>query len=411
MKKSIILILVISVILSSCGNPFKEGVFNVSGSFTRSNDYSGYKRFSTNVLEAKNFNGKSDTALYAGSQIEPLVVGNNDYYLISADGTIAFISKDILKSTFIVPDSTPVSTRPAADHEQNIYFVSLKPILYSFNNRGEKRWEYEFSDDFDPFEMFSDVLVTKDGVLIGTTTGKLLKVSFDGKLIFQKQYNTSISRSFAADENGNVYFVLTKNTFGDTDNLVMIDKNGKEKYNKPIDFVRIIRNPVVSGDNIYLIGVMQNAGKSGSLLICYDKRGFEKWRQELPVFPRYLSASEQNAYVIGYNTGVGETMSGIFSFSRTGKQNWRIFLSMSATSPLLIGKSKSAIVGTNPNGAAIFFLDNDNGKLIEDRSLNEIDTFYTVPAVTGDGSIIFAMSSRRGIVRLTDTALNKILPW
>ncbi|MEJ5245923.1 MAG: hypothetical protein WHV28_09510 [Bacteroidota bacterium] len=411
MKKSIILILVISVILSSCGNPFKEGVFNVGGSFTRSNDYSEYKRFSTNVLEAKNFNGKSDTSLYAGSQIEPLVVGNNDYYLISADGTITFISKDILESTFMVPDSTPVSTRPAADHEQNIYFVSLKPILYSFNNRGEKRWEYKFSEDFDPFEMFSDVLVTKDGVLIGTTTGKLLKVSFDGKLIFQKQYNTSISRSFAADENGNVYFVLTKNTFGDTDNLVMIDKNGKEKYNKPIDFVRIIRNPVVSGDNIYLIGVMQNAGKSGSLLICYDKRGFEKWRQELPVFPRYLSASEQNAYVIGYNTGVGETMSGIFSFSRTGKQNWRIFLSMSATSPLLIGKSKSAIVGTNPNGAAIFFLDNDNGKLIEDRSLNEIDTFYTVPAVTGDGSIIFAMSSRRGIVRLTDTALNKILPW
>ncbi|HOM03966.1 MAG TPA: hypothetical protein PLU67_00570 [Candidatus Kapabacteria bacterium] len=411
MKKSLILLFWISVIVSSCGNPFKEGVFNAGGSFTRSNDYSNYKKFSINVLEAKRFDGRSDTSLTAGSQIEPLVVGNNDYYLISADGTISFISKDILKSTFMVPDSTPVSTRPAADHEQNIYFVSLKPILYSFNNHGEKRWEYKFSDEFDPFEMFSDVLATNDGVLIGTTSGKLIKVSFDGKLIFQKQYNTAISRAFAADENGNIYFVLTKNTFGDTDNLVKIDKNGKELYNKPIDFVRIIRNPVVSGDNVYLIGFMQNADKSGSLLICFDKRGFEKWRQELPVFPRYLSANEQNAYVIGYNTGVGETMSGVFSFSRTGKQNWRIFLSISATSPLIVGKAKSAVVGTNPNGAGIFFLDNDNGRLIEDRSLNEIDTFYTVPAVTGDGSIIFAMSARRGIVRLTDTALNKILPW
>jgi len=192
---------------------------------------------------------------------------------------------------------------------------------------------------------------------------------------------------------------------------VMIDPQGNEKFNKPIDFVRIVKNPVVSGDNIYLIGFMQTNAKSGSFLICFDRRGFEKWRQELPVFPRFLSCNEQNVFVIGFNTGVGESMSGIFSFSRAGKQNWRLFISATVTAPMLVNSSKSAVIGNTPNGAAIFFVDTDNGKLIEDRGLNEIDTFYTVPAVTGDGSIIFAMSSRLGIVRLTDTALNKILPW
>lgn len=400
------------LILTSCGNPFEEPVYNASASYTRSNNYSNYRKFSINVLETKYYGKtKDDTLEHSGSHLEPLVVGSNDFYLLGADGSISFISKDILQARFTVPDSSPVSTRPAADIEQNIYFVSLKPIIYSFNKTGKLRWKYVLSDTTDPFEMCSDVLATKDGVLVGTSSGKLFKFSFDGRLIFQKQYNTAISRSFAADDNSNVYIVLTKNTFGDTDNLVMIDPQGNEKFNKPIDFVRIVKNPVVSGDNIYLIGFMQTNAKSGSFLICFDRRGFEKWRQELPVFPRFLSCNEQNVFVIGFNTGVGESMSGIFSFSRAGKQNWRLFISATVTAPMLVNSSKSAVIGNTPNGAAIFFVDTDNGKLIEDRGLNEIDTFYTVPAVTGDGSIIFAMSSRLGIVRLTDTALNKILPW
>lgn len=411
MKRYLFFFILLALIINSCGDPFKEKVFNASASYTRANDYTEYRRFSTNLLETKYFDNKSDTQQSSGSHLEPLVVGYNDYYLFGSDGTISFISKDILKTTFMVPDSTPISTRPAADEKQNIYFITLKPILYSFDNLGKMRWQINLSDEFDPFELFSDILAVNDGVLVGTTSGKLYKVSFDGKLIFKKHYNTSISRSFAADEHGNIYFVLTKNTFGDTDNLVMIDKKGNEKFNKPIDFVRIVKNPVVKGDNIYLIGYMQNVNKSSSLLICFDKRGFEKWRQELPVFPRFLSADEHNAYVIGFNTGVGESMSGIFSFNRVGKQNWRLFISATVTAPLLVGSSKSAIVGTTPNGAAVFFVDNENGKLIEDRALNEVDTFYTVPAVTADGSIIFGMSARRGIVRLTDTALNKILPW
>lgn len=410
MKKNSLLFLLL--ILSSCGNPFKEPVFNASASYTRSNDYSHYKRFSTNVLETKYFDKNKDSVLEnSGSHLEPLIVGTNDFYLLGADASISFVSKDILQARFFVPDSTPVSTRPAADNEQNIYFVSLKPIIYSFDKTGKYRWKYVLSDTTNPFEMCSDVLAVNDGVLVGTSSGKLFKITFDGKLVFQKQYNTAVSRSFAADEAGNVYFILTKNTFGDTDNLVMIDPQGNEKFNKAIDFVRIVKNPVVSGDNIYLIGFMQKAAKSGSFLICFDRRGFEKWRQELPVFPRFLSCNEQNVYVVGFNTGVGESMSGIFSFSRGGKQNWRLFISATVTAPLLVGSSKSAAIGNTPNGAAVFFVDTDNGKLIEDRGLNEIDTFYTVPAITGDGSIIFAMSSRLGIVRLTDTALNKILPW
>lgn len=412
MKLKKIYFLLFIVTLSSCGSPFEEPVFNANGSYTRSNNYENYNNFEARVVETNYFNRKDPSNDDGGSHIEPLVVGTNDLYLLGSDAKITYVSQDKIVSEFIIPDSSAIASRPAADLEQNIYLVSLNSIIYSFDKTGKLRWKSFFSDGSDKFEMFSDVLAVEDGIVVGSTSGKLMKFAFDGKKIFEKRYNAGISRSFAADKNGNIYFALTNNQDGETDNLLMIKPNGDLVFNKAIEFVRIIKNPVVSGDNIYLIGNLQKGNSRGSLIMCYDKRGHEKWRKEIPVFPRYISTNSKNeVFLSGYNTGVGEAMSGIYSFSPSGKQLWKLYISAAVSAPLLVGSSSIAVSGNTSKGAALFYIHPRNGRMLSDKALNEVDPFYSVPSVLGDGSIIFGITNRKGIIRVTDSPINKILPW
>jgi len=405
--KSIILIL-IALMVVSCGSPFDEPTFNTNGGIARSNSYEQFKDFVSNFIEVKTF----DTTGKSGANFEPLVIGNFEFWLIGSGSYIAYINQDKMQKFIEIEDASLAASRPAADGIKNIYFVTLKGNIYSYSIDGKKRFELPFANNISEFETFSDVLSTSNGVYFGSSSGRLIKIDFDGRLIYEKQFGAAISRSFSADKDGNIYIGITHNLFGATDTLAMLDTKGELVFSKPIDNVRLIRNPIVSDDVIYIAGQYQTDVIQGSLVACYDKTGFERWRQEIPVFPRHISINRKgDLYVCGFNTGVGEGMSGLIAYNRSGKQIWRLYITATVSAPMIIGKKKIAIVGNTPNGSAIFFLDKGNGKMIADKALNEVPPFYSVPAVLGDGSLVFSINDRIGIVRVTDTSINKILPW
>ncbi len=418
MKTNFLLLLIAALGLSSCGNPFEERSFNSAGSQTRSNSYENFGNFAANVITEKyyspreeNDNAKGEQP-NEGSHFEPLVVGASDFYLPCSDGTLSFISQGKFKFKIKVPDGSLIASKPAADINRNVYCISLKGILYSFSVEGKKNWEFEFGDESNEFETFSDVLAVEDGVIVGSSSGNLIKLSLDGKVIFKKQYPSAISKSFACDAEGNIIFGLTFNEFGVTDSLAMITSKGDEVFTQAIDYVRIIRNPIVVNDNIYIGGFLQTDKVQGSIIACYDKKGKEKWRQEIPVLPRFISANKKgDILAAGYNTGMGEAMSGLFAFNSSGKQIWRLYLSATVTAPLLVGNKKICVIGNTQKGAALFFLDKETGKMIEDKSLTELPLFNPNPAVLPDGSLIFSVIHKLGVIRITDTSLNKILPW
>ncbi len=406
MKNSILLLLALFFV--ACGSPFEEPTFNTNGGIVRSNSYEKFKEFVSNLIEVKSF----DTTGIPGANFEPLIVGISDYWLIGSGSYIAYINQDKVEQLIQTEDTSLAASRPAADMNKNIYFVTLKGNIYSYSVDGTKRFELRFAGNISEFETFSDVLATKDGVYFASSSGRFIKINFEGKIIYEKQFGASVSRSFSADFDDNVYLGITHNVFGETDTLAMLDSKGDLVFSKAIDFVRLIRNPVVYDDIIYIAGQYQSGGVQGSLIACYDKTGFERWRQELPVFPRHISVNRKgDLYVCGFNTGVGEGMSGLFAYNRAGKQLWRLYITATVSAPMIIGKKKIAIVGNTPNGAALFFLDKNNGKMIADKALNEVPPFYSVPAVMGDGSLIFSINDRIGIIRVTDTAINKMLPW
>lgn len=403
-----LMIVALITALYSCGDPFAEPVFNPTGSMSKSYTYETFPNFQMTIAEEIYFKAK-DTS---GLNFEPLVVGTNEYYLSSSNSKIHYANENKILVSIDIPDSSNLASKPAADENGNVMFVTLKGNVYSFDKKGNLLFSSRFDDSISKFELFTDITSLEDGFVLASSSGKIVKYNGGGKVLFEKQFGASVNKAISADKDRNLYFAISLNEFEKTDTLVSLDKSGKIRFKKAIQNVRILKNPIVANDLIFVAGVHQVSSKQEFMIFAFDKEGKEKWRKQVPVLPLYISASiDGTVYFAGFNTGVGESISGVFAYDEKGEQKWKLYIKAAISAPLLIGDEKIAIIGNTPIGAAAFFLRREDGKLMVDKSLTEQPPFYSHAAVLGDGSLMFSINHRLGVLRLTDTPINKILPW
>ena len=273
-------------------------------------------------------------------------------------------------------------------------------------------WKKIISDDSSDIKIYSEPLITDDGIIIDTSYGLLEKFSFSGSVTWMNKYNSSVTKLFSELKNKDLIIPLTNNQFGGTDSILLIDKNGKFKKSVKLDNFRILTQPLISEDKIVISGAVDIKNERFSVVKCFDSNLNKVWSIEIGVMVNEISSDNSgNIYFSGYSSGVGESMTGLFCYDKTGKLNWQTYFKLQIASQILVSKDFLPFSATSHNGAGIFIVTKDKGILCKTHPLNEMPLVYLNPAVGVDRSLIFVGSDDFRIIRLTETQLDKILPW
>ncbi len=346
-----------------------------------------------------------------GSYVPPLALAANKVVLTNLNGLVTLIAGKNPEWIAQLDSNDVAIAGMAADPKQNIYLIANSGSLYSYSNTGELRWKKTFPHPEERHIVFSDLLALKDAIVIASNKGLLAKIDFNGNIIWEKRFPVGISRTFSADEDGNLLIPLTHRSFGRTDTLLFLDKDGNKIWSWSRDEFRIMSYPVFSGNSIYIAGTLASSNDQNNLAITLNMQGKVEWEVKMDAVPRFISTdSEKHLYVISYNLGLGKPISIASCYSADGNQLWEYYYKTTAYSPMIIGGKYICFSGRGANTTGIYFMEK-NGKYIKTVSLSNLPDIVMKPEVKPDGVTIFAGSERLAIIRIDEIWINKIIPW
>lgn len=407
-KKNFLFVLILAAILNSCSaEKFVGGdATNLHGGLTRANSFENFEPFVSGDFEEERISPK-DTS---GSPVAPLVVSNYQTYLATFGGSVILTGATGVLWEAKLDNKAIAAAGMCADKNQNVYVIANDGALYSFDESGKRRFKKQIASGDMRYVLFPDLLAMRDGIVAGASSGEVLKMSFDGNIIWQRN-STFAPTGFASDGNG-VFVGMSGNTFATTDSLLYIERDGRQLWERPFENMRIIHTPVVSGSKIFLAGVRSAQDRRVPVVHTMDMTGRIIWSRELAVMPRGVSvAADGTIYVAGSQAGVGETRGAVTSLTPDGNKNWTMFFDMSIVTPAIISTDQVACVGTKGRAVGLYFLNRTDGELRSVLSLSDAPLFYPQPGVSPDGTLVFAQSERAGIVRILEGALHRLSPF
>ncbi len=395
-------------LVSSCGNSRMDFHGNTDGGATRENNYESCGTFYCYKLFPYQF----ATTDVSGAQIPPLVVCDTMIAFATERASIVAIGKLYETNWEIRLDTAafPIG-KMCSDDNNNIYVVLSNGYLYSVSPIGKLNWKYKLCDP-SPMTLFGNLLKTEDGIVVGNTDGLLQKVSFAGSNVWTLSLGKEISESFPADEKGNLYVGYTCNDFSQSDTIAKVSPAGQILQKWATDGLRLLSGAILSEDRLFVCGSQLDAQREKrSFVASYSTDGRQLWRSSIDVMPKFVSAdSKQNVYCVGVSTTTANPLSGVFSFDKDGKENWKLYLEMTAHSPLYISKKKLALVASKGGVAGLYTVKRD-GTLGNTVTLTSGDALLLSPQVDVDGSFVFGGSEKLFMAKVDDTFLNKLLPW
>jgi putative pyrroloquinoline-quinone binding quinoprotein len=409
MIKYLTVLSAVLVLLSSCGGDYSlEGkTLNMYGGVKRSNSYEkygGFLRYFSYVEKIKS----TDTT---GAIQAPLVVSGLETVVATKGGTICWINDRATTWEYSLPKDRLIASTMIADQDHNIYAIDNYGMIHGITNKGEKKFEIQFGDTNQTIEIYSDLLAFGKSFVAATSNGKIAKFNYDGELVWEYNSELSPATSFAGDRDGAVFIPLSNNEFGKTDSLVIIKTNGEIAWAKAFPNTRLFRTPTLGKDLILIAGMREIQGQRLSILFALDSKGEIKWEKQLNVVPRFISLSEnEDIYVVGYNAGIGEAISAVYCFDKEGKVKWNKFFELGVPAPLMIAENSVAFVGKDRESSGCFFLNKETGYVEKVIDFEKEAACKLFPAVSPDGRITFACMNFLGLVRIDDTAINKMLP-
>lgn len=403
----IIYYIILILVLIGCGQDKDFDEFNQYGDYTRNNDYGYIGDFSFTMISS-NIVSLND---YAGSYTTPLYINNNEFLVPTSNGKIHKIVNEKIVWTYTIENNLKILASIIADKELNSYFVTYDKYFISLDKEGKERFKIKLETNSSPVFLISELLILKNNIYLGTTDGILFKYDNSGKLLWKNKYPKEITSVFCSDENENIYIGLTENDFEGTDEIIKIDKNGKELKRKIFDNLRILSPIIYTKNRIYCSFGKRSNSELTSVIKSIDINLEQKWEYEIPLLVTNLSHNEEHLFVSGISSGMAENMTGLYSFDQQGKLIWKNFLSINISSPLIIGKNHFAFTAHSDKGPAIFIFSNSDGKLIKYHSLSNETIVYLVPVVSDDKDIYLFGSQALIIVKLTKTPLDKLLPY
>ena len=401
-----ILILLLGFVLLSCSGDKSPESFNTRGGADRDNDYEALGTFLTNVYSVEKIEMSDSSAAI----VPPLILDGLYFYLATVNGSVALVKERSAKWAITLPDSQYVVAGMCADSDKNLYLVTNKGEIISFDKKGKKRWSYLHPVVRDSNFIFDALLAQKDGILVSAEPGLLFKLSLAGKKMWEFNHKHWTVRTFAADAVGNIAFPSTQNDFEKADTIYFISSGGKVKWKKAFAKTRILKNPVIYKNLIVYPASYMLGDTRLYLLIALDTTGKQVWRKELNIMPEYISCGHDRVYLLAFNSGYGETMSGIFAYDMKGNLQWKLYTGNKVPAPLLVSEENIAFLGTKGNTAGVFFL-NNNGTLYHSVSLSDAPLFSHKPFVLNVPAVAFMGSEKLFILKIDDTAIDRVLPW
>lgn len=401
------LLISFSFVLFSCSDDSQPQPFNSYGGADRDNNYEHLGTFSTNMFATFAL----DCPDSSPAAVAPLFLDDKQFYISTVNGSVALI--DDLKSVWIanIGAGKIAASDMAADARKNLYLITNLGEVQSYTHDGKLRWEYTHPAFIDSSFVFDDLLAQRDGLLVSASPGLLFKLSFDGKLKWQYSHSLATTQSFCADDAGNIALPSTHNDFLAADTLHFISPDGKLKWKKSFERTRILKTPVAYDDLIIYPASYMLGDNRLFLLIALDTTGKERWRKELNIMPKYISAGHDGRiYLLAYNSGYGETMSGIFCFDTAGKLLWKFYTANTVTAPLMISKDNIAFFGVKRNTAGVFFINRD-GTVYHTVSLSDAPPLNHKPFATNSPCVAFTGSDKLFILKIDDSIIDRIFPW
>lgn len=392
--------------LGACSDDKAPEPFNTRGDCTRDNNYEAMGTFLTNKFNIEKIKMSDSSAAI----VAPLILDGLDFYLATANGTIALIEGRKAKWEVRLADSQYVVADMCADIDENVYLVTNKGTILSYDKSGKLRWKYLHQTIKDSNFIFDALLAQKDGILVSAAPGLLFKLSLGGKKMWEFKHKHWTVRTFAADKAGNIAFPSTQNDYEKADTLYYISSKGKVKWKKAFAKTRILKNPVIYNNLIVYPASYMLGDTRLYLLIALAPSGKEVWRKEINIMPKFISCGHNRIYLLAYSSGYGETMSGIYCYDMKGAMQWKLYTGNTVPAPLLISEDNIAFFGTKRNTSGVFFLNKD-GTLYHSVSLSDAPLFTHKPFVLNVPAVAFMGSEKLFIIKIDDTAIDRILPW
>jgi len=405
-----ILLSLVLIFQFSCDRDISlEGeTINIYGGASRNNSYERFGDFYRQLYYVDSY----DSVLKGGAIAPLLALSSNKIVFPSSEGDLILFENREIKWHLKLDSGNVASAGLCADKKQNIYLIDDKGKIYSFSYRGKLRWKKYFNEITNKdIVTFSDLLSVDDGVIAASSDGKILKYGNNGSIKWTKFFNSAIMKYFPSDEKGNLIVPLTQNTFGETDTLLFMDKNGKILWKKFFKNTRIIKPPVYSNNRIYLSCIENIENEKYPLIYCINNKGKILWKKELSIMPRFLSVdSEDILYIVAYNSGLGKPVSMLIALDKKGKKIWDKYIEVTITSPVMICDKILSFVGTDEVASGLYFM-RKNGFLENVISLSDAPILNLQPLVTPNCNILFGGAEKVEILRTDVTPMKKIIPW
>lgn len=406
MIRKIIILLAFILFLSSCGKDWEQDYNTMSGE-NRKNSYEFLGTFFNTVVKRSEFESNDSVTIIQN----PLALKLNHAVAATNDGKIYLSNYEEIKWKFeLEEDSSIVAAGMCADNEMNIYAVTDEGYLYSIDFQGEMNWKVKV-DDKDRFELYADLLYNNEQIIFATTNGDLKAYNKDADLLWEKTFNLAINKAVAAGGK-NLYFNLSHNNYNQSDKLVKTDLSGNVIFEKEFNNFRLMDNPIYHKGKIYTYGISGTGENKFSYVYVLDSLGNEIHKIDFPVTLRSISVDDnESIYLTAYNSGAGAPQTGVYKLNKDGKIDWRLYFKAQTVTPVLISEKLVAFLGITAEGPGMFFLDEMNGRVKKVLSLSNTISISTQYCVIQGPEIMFPIAFEFGYIRITNLAIDRILPF
>lgn len=380
--------------------------YNQYYNYTRTNDYSKLGNLNFSII-SKNKISVND---FSGIIKAPLYFGDDNFILATGNSKIIYLNKDSILWSFDLESINSLSNIVATKNKR-IFFVGTDGYLYVLDKSGKLINKTFINLDSNKYLLVSEPLAFENQIYIGTDDGYMFKIDTNGNIINQKKFDLSINSVFSSDGKNKLFVGLTNNEYNKTDTLLVLDLELNILKKIPLEGQRIIAPIVFKNDNIYLAGSKRTLEGISSDIICISNNFEIKWRNSIPLICTQLSVDDNNLYVAGISSGIGENLTGFFAYDNNGKEIWKNYMDIKIVSPLILGKKYLIFTATDENGAAAFALNKNKGTLTKRHFLTDETPLYLIPSVSYNKDINLFGSQILLKLKITQTPLDKILPY
>lgn len=386
------------LVLSGCSDTstIPSDQLNLYGSAARTCSYETLEAFAKSAPVSEVVEPAEDSTL-PGAITPPLALAAGDVCIGTVDGAVArVIENQLVWKTPLAGKSVPAAAL-CGDANGNVYVVGSDGAVSSFDAQGKQRWRLTAFRS-GPAITYSDLLAVKDGVVAAASNGDIAKISFDGKVLWRWSSVLSPTKTFAADDAGNLYIALSHNEFEGTDSLLVLSSAGNMVWSLAFEGTRLIKTPVVTDNAVVVTGVRKSDNIRVSVLHKIDRMGRILWSREVKFTPRGVSVSHNGTiYVAGFRAGVGDPLSSVVAIASDGAELWKRNYEFAIPSPVLISGEMLVFMGTKGTSTGVYFIMRD-GSFVDVISLGAMPVVNLQPAVDTRGVVLLASVESLGLV-------------